>query len=112
MIGEAEGHRRVLLHDQHADLLLFIHGAQDLEQLPDDERREAERGLVEQHEARPQHQRARHREHLLLAARERARLLRPTLPQPRKIFEDALQVLLDRRAVLARIGAEPQVLLV
>ena len=44
----------------------------DAEDLLDHERREAERGLVHQQEARPRHQRARDREHLLLAAGQRA----------------------------------------
>ena len=44
-----------------------------LEQRLDDERREAERGLVEQQDLGPGDQRPRDRELLLLAARERAR---------------------------------------
>ena len=45
-----------------------------------DQRRKAERRLVEQHQPRPQHQGAADRQHLLLAARERAGLLHPALP--------------------------------
>ena len=59
---------------------LRLSRAQDLEQLLDDQRREAERGLVEQHQARPQHQRAADRQHLLLAARQRAGLLARAAP--------------------------------
>ena len=49
------------------------------------ERREAEGRLVEQQEPRPQHQRARDRQHLLLAARQRAGLLPPPLLEAREI---------------------------
>ncbi len=58
--------------------------AQDGEDLPHDQRREAERRLVEQQQARAQQQRARDRQHLLLAARQRAGLLAAALAQPGK----------------------------
>ena len=58
-----------------------------------------------------QHQRARHREHLLLAAGERAGLLAAPLVEAREVAVHALEVRVDRAAVLARVGAEPQVLL-
>ena len=111
VVGEVERHRRVLLHHQHADALLLVHRAQDAEQLLHDERREAEGGLVQQHELGPQHERARHREHLLLAARERAGLLRAPLLEAREVAVHALQVRLHGVLVLARVGAEAQVLL-
>ena len=47
---------------------------------------------------RAQHQRARHGEHLLLAAGERARLLAAPLAQARKIAVHALEIALDRAA--------------
>ena len=56
-------------------------------------------------------QRAADGEHLLLAARERARLLAPPLGEPREIAEHALEVLPHRAPVGADIGAEAQVLL-
>ena len=65
----------------------------DLEDLLDDERRQAERRLVEQQEARPAHQRARDREHLLLAARQRAAALALALLEDREQREDALEIL-------------------
>ena len=68
------------------------------EQVVDDLRREAERRLVEQQDARPRHQAAGDRQHLLLAAREQARALVQPLAQARK----ALQHRLDVRA---RVGA-------
>ena len=58
----------VLLDQQHADAFVTVDGAQDSEDFLHDERRETERWLVEQQELRPQHQSARDRQHLLLAA--------------------------------------------
>src|SRR6185312_16380692 len=66
--------------------------------------------LVEEHEARPQHQRTGQREHLLLAAAERPRPLAAALLEPREVHEDALLVLADLRTVAARVGAEAEVL--
>ena len=43
---------------------------QPLQKIGHDDRRQAERRLVEQQQARPVHQRARQRQHLLLAARQ------------------------------------------
>src|SRR5918999_5271920 len=48
MLGEIERESRVLLDDQHADLLLLVQRAQDSEQLLHDEGREPEGRLVEQ----------------------------------------------------------------
>ena len=61
----------------------------DVEGALDDVGREPERGLVEHDELRPRHQRAADREHLLLAARQRAGGLVPPLGEPRKLLEDA-----------------------
>jgi hypothetical protein len=49
---------------------------------------------------------ARHREHLLLAARERARLLASPLGQHRKVLVDLVEVAREARAVAAGVGAE------
>src|SRR5207248_11699052 len=51
--GEVERHRGVLLHEQDADALLAGDRAHDAEDLPHDQGREAQRGLVEQQQARP-----------------------------------------------------------
>ncbi len=56
--------------------------------LLDDQRRQAERGLIEQEQLGPAHQRARDREHLLLAARQRAAALGKPLLQARKDLGD------------------------
>ena len=55
---------------------------------------EAHRGLVHQQESGPRHERAAHREHLLLAAGERAPgLLAEPLAQPREEPEHPFEVL-------------------
>ena len=64
----------------------------------DQDRREAQRRLVEEQHPRLGHQRPADGEHLLLAARQRAALLAGALAQPREQVEDALDVGLDRRS--------------
>src|SRR5262245_41696157 len=49
----AQRELRVLLDDEHREALLLVQLGDDLEQLTDDQRREAERRLVEQEQARP-----------------------------------------------------------
>jgi hypothetical protein len=72
---------------------------------------EPEQRLVEQHEARPQHERAADRKHLLLAARERAGLLEAPLFENREIPVHALDVGCDAQSIATAHGAELQVLL-
>ena len=52
---------------------LLVDRLDDVEDLLDEGRREAHRGLVHAQELRSGHQRAPHGDHLLLAARKRAR---------------------------------------
>jgi hypothetical protein len=66
----------------------FGDGAADL---GDDERGEAPRRLVEEQQPRVPHERAPDREHLLLAARERAGVLLGALAQPREQLEHAFE---------------------
>ena len=75
------------------------------------QRREAERRLVEKQEARAGHQRAADRDHLLLAARERARRLPPPLAQRREHRVHAREAVRARRARPRRVAAELEVLL-
>jgi len=67
-----------------------------VENLPHDQRRQAKRRLVEHQEPWPAHQRACDRQHLLLAARQRAAALREALIEPGKQrqhpFEIAIEV--------------------
>ena len=66
------------------------------EDLAGDERRQAERGLVEEEQPGAAHESARDGEHLLLAAGERAGLLVGAALEPREVRLDARVVL--RRA--------------
>src|ERR1700716_4719166 len=70
-MGELERVVGVLLDQEHGDPVARIEVAQDAENLLGDQRRQPERGLVEQQEPRPAHPGAGGREHLLLAARQR-----------------------------------------
>src|SRR5262249_59735893 len=79
-----------------------------VEDLLDQHRCEAQRGLVEENELRPRHYRAAEREHLLLPAGERARLLALALLEPREVLEHVLGVLFH--AATSRVGAEAEVL--
>src|SRR5689334_21453005 len=62
----------VLLDHEHGEPFALVQLADDAEDLRDEERREPERRLVEQQQPGAEHQRPREREHLLLAAAERA----------------------------------------
>jgi hypothetical protein len=72
------------------------------------QRRQAQRRLVQQHQPRSRHQPAADRQHLLLAARQKARRLRPALLEHREIGIDDFEILGDARA-LAAVGAHAQV---
>src|SRR2546428_623634 len=111
VIGEVERRRDVLLDEQDAHALLAVDGAHDAEDLAGDERRESERGLVEEEQARPQHERAPDREHLLLAPGEAPGGLTPSLAQHRKIVVAPGEVPRRRARRAPRIGAEPEIFL-
>ena len=76
----------------------------------DDDRGEAERELVDEHEARPRDERLREHDHLLLAARERAR---GEAPAPLQLGEQLERVRDAAPRVLPaqRVGRDAQVLL-
>ena len=105
---DGQRHRRVLLHqeDGHA---LPVDGLHGLEDLLDEHGGEAHGGLVEQEQPRARHEGAADGEHLLLAARQRARHLHPPLLEAREGGEDALHVLGDP-AIGAGVGPHLQVL--
>ena len=73
-VGDGGGDVERLLHDDHR-VALCLESLDDVEQRVHDERREAERELVDEQELRLEQQRAPEREHLLLAAGERRRVL-------------------------------------
>src|SRR3989441_3766414 len=92
MVRQVERRRHVLLDEQDADALLAVDRTDDAEDLADDERREPERGLVQEQEPRPQHERTRDGEHLLLAAGEAPGDLAPPLTEHRKVVVDSREV--------------------
>ena len=77
--------------------------ANDAEDLPDEQRREPERGLVKQKQARRGHQASRDGEHLLLSAAETARGRVPPFAQDREVLEAVLRA----RAHACVAGAAP-----
>ena len=83
-VRELERVEGVLLDQEHGEPVLRVELADGVEDLPHDQRREAERRLVEQQQPRPRHQRAGDRQHLLLAARQRAAALVQALLQARE----------------------------
>src|SRR4051812_32052797 len=98
----------VLLDDEHGHAVLALHAVERLEDLLHDERRQTERGLVEQQQLRSRHHRAAEREHLLLAAGKCPSLLVTALFQPWEKPEDAPCVVLD--AATTRVRTEAEVL--
>ena len=105
--GQRDMHR--LLDHQHGDAALAQFG-DDLIDLAHDQRRQAERRLVEQQQLRRRHQGAGDRQHLLLAARELAGLLAEALLQDREQRQHALEIGRRRLPVAPRRGAERDVL--
>src|SRR5438093_647311 len=99
--------RHVLVDDQDrlASHLEPVHAAPDL---GTNERRESFGRLVENEQARVGHQRAADREHLLLAARERAAEAARARREPRKQLEDGLDP--PRRSAAGPVsGRAPEV---
>ena len=90
-VRELQRMEGVLLDQEHGEAVLRVEVADGAENLLRDQRREAERGLVEQQQARAAHQRAADRQHLLLAAGQRAAALAHALLQQREQREDALR---------------------
>ena len=88
---------RVLLDDEHGEPVPLVQLADDPEDLAHDHRREPERRLVEHQQARSRHQRAREREHLLLAARQRPRRLVARARDPREPLRHPVDVGLEAR---------------
>src|SRR5437773_8930917 len=107
---DRERHVRVLLDEQHRHALL-VDVLDRLEDELDEHRGEPHRRLVEQQHDRSRHERASDREHLLLAARQRAGALREALLEAWEELVDALEVLRDLRwGIAPRIGAHLEVL--
>src|SRR5919198_593120 len=108
-LGDLERHEGVLLHEENRDSLL-VDLLDDLEDLLDEDGREAHRRLVQHEELRASHQRPPDRAHLLLAARECPRLLASPFVEPRKERVDPLEILPDAASVRALEGAHLEIL--
>src|SRR5262245_4813680 len=105
---DGESLHHVLLDQQHGHAV-GVDAGTDLEDLVDDGRGKAERGLVEQEQARPRHERAPDGHHLLLAAGERAGELPPTLAQDRERRVDALEAFVAHPARRRRVAADLEI---
>src|SRR6266702_5668196 len=71
--GNVKRNPRVLFDQQYSDAVRLIDGADNLEDGPHDNRGQAQRRFVQQHELWPHQQRAGDRQHLLLASGKGAR---------------------------------------
>src|SRR5918911_688625 len=109
-VGDAKRLVDVLLDEQDRHALLVAQPDDQVEDEPDELRREAERRLVEEQQPRPGHERPRDRELLLLAARERGGRQAQPLAERREELEQALAVSVVGPAAARGGGAEPQVL--
>ena len=106
-VGDGERERHLLLGDQESHALL-LESFERLECDLGDLRGETGRRLVEHEQPRPRHQRATHRQHLLLPAAQGSCLLALSLPQARKEVVDEL----ERRGIRPpRVGTEVEIAL-
>src|SRR5438067_11460881 len=104
-VSYVEGVMDVLLDQEHRGAFALKLG-DDLEDALHQQGGEAKRWLVQQEEFRPAHQRPTDGQHLLLAARQRAAVLRQPLLQDWK--EPIYPIEVDLYVALALDGAEPQ----
>ena len=109
-IGKLQRKIRVLLYKKHCHAGV-AKGAHRAHHFGHHQRREAERGLVEQEQLRPGHQGAAEGEHLLLPARKRAGRLAAALPQDRKARHRLAEAALDFPPPGQQIRGRPQVFL-
>src|SRR5215475_2844192 len=72
VIGDLQGRRRALFDQQDADAELVAYGSETTDEILDNDRCEAERQLVDQQKLRPAHQGRADRQHLPLAAGQKA----------------------------------------
>ena len=108
MRGDGQRHRRVLL-DQQDGRALLVDLDDEVADLLHQQRCQPQTRLVEQQVARLGHERAAHRDHLLLARRTGTRRVGCDDPADREQLVDPLQVGRERPAFGVR--ADPEVLL-
>src|SRR4029453_5631273 len=97
VVGDLERHGRALLDDQDGDAELAPDLGQAAQQVLDDDRRQTERQFVDQQQFGPAHDGAAERQHLPLAAREKAADAASEVAELRK-------VLIDQRLAAAALG--------
>src|SRR5882672_3177428 len=107
-VGVLQGRMRILLDKQDSCALTFDF-IDRFEDRVNDERRESQRRLVKQQQARLGHQRAADGEHLLFTARKRSRFLRLSLFQTRKHLKRPLHLRRNRALVFLEISSHLQV---
>ena len=105
-VGDRRRHPDILLDDEHRDVALLAQPHQHLLDLCDDDGGESFGRLVHDQEARIGHQRARDRQHLLLAAGELASAIVLALGEAREGVVDAL----DRPRATAHARGHAQML--
>jgi hypothetical protein len=108
-VGDADGLREILLGHQHGEMIVILELFDGVDGARDQQRREADRGLVHQQDARRQHQRAGERQHLLLAAAHGAGELIAPFGQAGERLEAEIKIGLDLRARLRPEGAQQQI---
>src|SRR5262249_22011756 len=107
--GNGKGRSRVLLHQQNRRAGL-LDGADRVKDLDLQAMGNTHRRLVEKEQHGLTHQGAADREHLLLASRQRARLLTTALLEDREQAIDSRKIARDAVPVAAQVGAQHQVL--
>src|SRR6266850_4936957 len=110
-VGDANRLVEILLGHQHREAVALLELLDLGDGMRDQDRREPHRGLVHQQQAGRGHQRAADRQHLLLAARERAGELAPALRQDGKNLERKGKIPADVGARRLAESAEQEVLL-
>jgi hypothetical protein len=108
-VGDLQRAIGVLFHQKHGHVqrLQPLHHVEDL---GNDDRRKAHRGFIEQKAGRPPHQRAGHRQHLLLAAGQAPGRKVALFLEDREHLEGVFHVLIHP-VVGVEIGAEAEVFL-
>ena len=110
MVGDLEGGAGVLLDQHHRHPHLLVQPGDDGEDFTDQDGRQAEAGLVEEHDPGPSHQTPADRQHLLLPAGQGAGGLVPALAEIREIVVHRLDIATRRPGIAPREGAHHQVL--
>ncbi len=108
-VGDAQRLGEVLLGHQHREIVVVLELLDGVDGAAHQKRRQTDRGLVDQKDAGIEHERARQRQHLLLAAAHGAGKLAFALGQARENLEAEIQIGPDLRARLAAGSAQQQV---